>query len=481
MRLTTAQRGTLNANRDGISGTPGREEDYTLDELGNWSGYVTKTSGATDLDQTRVHDKANQIAASESGDPITETTGSPVWVDPVYDAAGNMTEGPSALDPTVHHKYVYDACNHLVQVKVSSGGSDTVIATYRHNALNWRTRKLVGSNPASPTTAYDYYYNRDWQLLKSFRTPSGGSTYAYKQFVWDPRYIDAPVCRFRDTDPDGSFDETLYYTHDAQYNVTALVETDGDVVERYMYDPYGQVTVLNGEDDNDGDEWTVDSDGGDWDNEILYCGYRHDPETGLYHVRNRYYHPTLGRWTTRDPIGYADGMNLYEYCSSSPLIYTDQSGLGCQILFNCKFVSKRDAGDDRYCYYDCVDHQRYSMGPGYGCPQMLDTEYVKQPLPPVGQLRVGHSYPIRDYATKRGNACKCKKRKNIEERYYITGLKLKRNCSKSACQQICSIIGGAARLLCDNDPEPVTRGACYAAATAAERLCDVGCVLCKKP
>ena len=28
----------------------------------------------------------------------------------------------------------------------------------------------------------------------------------------------------------------------ANQNVTALVESDGDVVERYVYDPYGQVT-----------------------------------------------------------------------------------------------------------------------------------------------------------------------------------------------------------------------------------------------
>ena len=33
----------------GITGTPSREEDWTLDPLGNWSGYVQKTSGTTDM------------------------------------------------------------------------------------------------------------------------------------------------------------------------------------------------------------------------------------------------------------------------------------------------------------------------------------------------------------------------------------------------------------------------------------------------
>ena len=31
---------------------------------------------------------------------------------------------------------------------------------------------------------------------------------------------------------------------------------------------------------------------------------------------NRHYSPALGRWITRDPIGYAGGINLYEYVES---------------------------------------------------------------------------------------------------------------------------------------------------------------------
>ena len=36
----------------------------------------------------------------------------------------------------------------------------------------------------------------------------------------------------------------LYAQHDAVYNVTALVDTFGNVDERFIYDPYGTVTVL---------------------------------------------------------------------------------------------------------------------------------------------------------------------------------------------------------------------------------------------
>jgi hypothetical protein len=46
-RLTLMQRGTLNTGKTGITGTPVREMDYTLDPTGNWPAYLTKTTGPT--------------------------------------------------------------------------------------------------------------------------------------------------------------------------------------------------------------------------------------------------------------------------------------------------------------------------------------------------------------------------------------------------------------------------------------------------
>jgi RHS repeat-associated protein len=48
---------------------------------------------------------------------------------------------------------------------------------------------------------------------------------------------------------------------------------------------------------------------------------------GTYHLRNRVYQAEEGRWTRRDPIGYHDGMNLYEYVQSSPVDNIDPMGL----------------------------------------------------------------------------------------------------------------------------------------------------------
>jgi len=89
-----------------------------------------------------------------------------------------------------------------------------------------------------------------------------------------------------------------------------------------LYDPYGNVTVLDA-------DFSPDADGvSDYANPVLYGGYWRDAETYLYHVRYRYYHPRLGCWITRD-LGeaYRDGMNSYEYVKGCPTGFPDSSGL----------------------------------------------------------------------------------------------------------------------------------------------------------
>lgn len=38
------------------------------------------------------------------------------------------------------------------------------------------------------------------------------------------------------------------------------------------------------------------------------------------------YNPVQGRWLQRDPVGYVDGVNLYEYAKSSPTVLVDPLG-----------------------------------------------------------------------------------------------------------------------------------------------------------
>ncbi|MBI1370440.1 MAG: hypothetical protein GC162_17530 [Planctomycetes bacterium] len=304
-RLVNMQRGTLNGGHTAVSPLT-FEQQWGLDAVGNWNTFDQDSSGGGfDLEQTRTHNKVNEIT------DIAETTG-PSWPTPGYDAAGNTNDFPQPNDPTARYQAVYDAWNRLVRLTDPATG-DT-IAEYQYDGLNRRTIKT----PYVSNVAQDpehQYYTANWQLIETRR---GESTTPESQYVWGVRYIDDLILRDRDTDESGSFDERLYALQDANYNVSAVIDTSGDVQERYEYDAYGTVSYFS-------DDYTPRS-SSNYNWTITYCAYRLDPDTGLYLVRNRTYHMALGRWLQRDPLGYVDGMGLYEYCVSCPIGYIDAIG-----------------------------------------------------------------------------------------------------------------------------------------------------------
>ena len=117
-----------------------------------------------------------------------------------------------------------------------------------------------------------------------------------------------------------------YLLQDLPYRGVALTNSGGYIVEAYDNDAYGN-TLIFIEPGSDGRWFTDDDVQADYGaNEIIYCGYRFDPETQIYYVRNRTYNPVLGRWIQRDPIGYSGGINLYAYVDSSPAGAADRSG-----------------------------------------------------------------------------------------------------------------------------------------------------------
>ena len=100
-----------------------------------------------------------------------------------------------------------------------------------------------------------------------------------------------------------------YYITDEQGSIRYILDQSGEVLNFYQYSAFGE-TIIS-------EETTP--------NRLRYNAQTEDELTGLYYLRARYYAPNIGRFTQEDVI-YIDGLNLYAYCNSNPVMYSDPSG-----------------------------------------------------------------------------------------------------------------------------------------------------------
>jgi RHS repeat-associated protein len=242
----------------------------------------------------------------------------------VYDRAGNMVADGTKI-------YEYDAWNRLVVVSADDEGEPgDPLAAYHYDGLNRRIVSVADSNSDGTLDTATHYYYSDQQVIETRSgslTSDPSSLAPQYQYVWSARYVDSPILRDANADADGlcddETDDRLYYLTDANSNVTALVEYDSgdtrwEVVERYSYSAYGNVTVYDG-------GWTSASPA--YDNDRLFAGREYDPATGLYYNRDRWYNPTTRTFINRDPEGFSAGdANLYRYVANNPINRTDPTG-----------------------------------------------------------------------------------------------------------------------------------------------------------
>lgn len=276
------------------------EQSWTLDAWGNWDQYRYNNNGTI---QNRDHNEANEI-------DLISGSGSANWAEPVHDAAGNMTSVPDPNNLGSSLALRYDAWNRLVQAGT---------AVYRYDGLHRRIEKdLTGA-----LNDEHYFYNEDWQCVEVRKSSETGA--AKESYVWHPNYIDALAIRYWDSNGYNGYNDTnevQYALQDANFNVTALTNSSGNVIERYHYSAYGELSVLD-------PGWGQDANGAsDFGNSYTFTCRRVDTETGMYHYRNRSYHVQLGRFVNRDPVEYQGGQwNIYAYLAANPVASLDPLGL----------------------------------------------------------------------------------------------------------------------------------------------------------
>ena len=301
-RLINFERGELNAQGDAII-TPSTEvsqgQQWNLDGVGNWDKTTITDENGQQKEDDREHSSFNELIVQE-GATLR------------YDDNGNLVED-------AEYTYQYDSRNRL---RIATRKANGVVAEYFYDAMGRRIRKEV-SNSGANNGVTDFYYDGN-QVVEE----RDGSNILTQQFVYG-NYIDEVLVMDRNLDgnnsPLGVADRRFYYNQDGLFSVYAVTDDNGDIVESYLYDPYGEVTAF----DENGDLVAQNAFGkanSRIDNPYLFTGRRLDEETGLYYYRARYYDADQARFITRDAIGYVDGMVLYQYVGGNPIDRLDPLG-----------------------------------------------------------------------------------------------------------------------------------------------------------
>jgi RHS repeat-associated protein len=285
-QLSAFLRGVLSSSSPGgqldTVTSPSHSQSFSPDAQGNFASVTT--------DGTQVNRTNNQQ------NEVTQVGSANL----TFDANGNMTKDERG------QSLVYDAWNRLVQVKDSSGN---VLSSYKYDALGRRIQETSGG------VTRDLYLYSGGQVLEE---QVNGQ--AQVQNVWSPVYVNALIERDRDPTGSGTLSERLWVVQDANCNVIALVNSSGLVVEQYLFDPFGKVTVL------DGNGNVLSGSAYAW--RYTFQGGRYDAATGYLRFGIRDESATLARWAEPDPSHLlGSGTNDYWFTKNGPAGATDSSGL----------------------------------------------------------------------------------------------------------------------------------------------------------
>lgn len=308
-RLTSVSQGSASVafaydnadRRTSLTLPSGILEQYAYDNADRLSSITYKLGQTTLGDLAYDYDRGGQRSA--------------VWGS--YARAGLPTAVGSAS---------YDAANQLTSwagqaISHDANGSLTGDGT---TTYSWNDRRELASLSKTGLNAgfsYDAFGRRKAQT-------TNGTTTSY---LYDGRNV---VQELQGATPTAnlvtglSLDETFRRTDsagardlltDALGTTVALADASGSIQTSYTYEPFGKATTS----------------GASSANPFQYTGREADASELLY-LRARYYSPTLQRFISEDPIGFAGGdPNLYAYVGNSPTIYVDPTGEFLQLAGAC--------------------------------------------------------------------------------------------------------------------------------------------------
>jgi RHS repeat-associated protein len=241
-----------------------------------------------------------------------------------YDTAGNRTR---VIEDGVETLYTANALNQYTQVgdttfaydddgNMVSKADPSGTTTYAYD-LNNRLVRVIEADGSVHEHEYDVLGNRVSTTTDGVRTEFFVDPFGFGNVVGDyasdgtrgAEYIHGLNLAYAEID--GIIG---YYDVDGIGSVGALTTSDGSIVNRYQYDPYG-ISLLEYEGLN---------------NKYEYVGAYgvYEDVDGSIAMRARNYEVQLGGFRSEDPLWLSgDIQNFYRYAANGPTLYSDPEGL----------------------------------------------------------------------------------------------------------------------------------------------------------
>lgn len=299
-------------------------ENYQYDFVGNFVQFSHRGSNPANPGwrRTYAYAEASLLDAAKVNNRLTRTTisgAAPFNENYTYDLHGNMASMPQLSFMKWNFKDELQITQRqVVNVSDLDGTSHAGERTfYVYDGAGQRVRK--STQTGAGRTIKERLYLHGFEIYREFDSTGKVSLERSTLHVMDDKRRIALVERkLSDAGaPAGALPTTAIRFEYDNHLGTAVLELDetANVITYEEYYPFGSTSYQAG---RSLAEVSL--------KRYRYTGKERDEETGFYYQGARYFAAWLGRWTSCDPTGIKDGLNVYAYVRGNPVKLRDPEG-----------------------------------------------------------------------------------------------------------------------------------------------------------